>query len=121
MKKDFTNRQKEFSRLMTTYLEKQDLDQRFHLNGPGTNSLAAWFLGPKAENQSLFSDLIMQGIDFNCKDRIEYFPNDPPYVTPERKDEEYYQSVNELKTEYQKLLSNLKSSVPFFSYRIKLI
>lgn len=117
MKTSSSNRQREFARLMTEYLEKQDVNQRFHLEGPGTNSLAAWFLGPKAENQTLFSDLILKGIDANCKDRIEYFPNDPPYITPERKDEEYYQSVDKLETEYQKLLDNLKSSVPFFSYR----
>jgi len=117
MKTSVANRQQEFSRLMTEYLKKQDSNQRFHLNGPGTNSLAAWFLGPKAENQSLFSDLIVKGIDANCKDRIDYFPDDPPYVTPERKDEEYNQSVEALKAEYQKLLDNLKGSVPFFSYR----
>jgi len=85
MKTSSSNRHQEFARLMTEYLEKQDVNQRFHLEGPGTNSLAAWFLGPKAENQTLFSDLILKGIDANCKDRIGYFPNDPPYVTPERK------------------------------------
>jgi glutamate/tyrosine decarboxylase-like PLP-dependent enzyme len=117
MKTPSANRQMEFARLMNAYLETQDIDQRFNLEGPGTNSLAAWFLGPKAENQNLFSDLILQGINANCKDRIEFFKNDPPYITPERKDEEYNKSVEALKTEYQKLLKELKGSVPFFSYR----
>lgn len=117
MKTPSANRQLEFARLMNEYLKKQDLDRRLNLRGPGTNSLAAWFLGPKAENQDLFSDLILQGINANCEDRIEYFKNDPPYVTPERRDEEYDQSVKALKNEYQNLLNELKSSVPFFSYR----
>ena len=117
MKAPSANRQLEFARLMNAYLGKQDIDQRFNLEGPGTNSLAAWFLGPKAENQNLFSDLILQGINANCEDRIEYFKNDPPYITPEKKDDEYNQSVETLQTEYQKLLTKLKGSVPFFSYR----
>lgn len=117
MKAPSANRQLEFARRMNAYLEKQDKDQCFNLEGPGTNSLASWFLGPKAENHKLFSDLILQGINANCEDRIDYFKNDPPYITPERKDEEYYKSVESLKTEYQKLLNELKGSVPFFSYR----
>jgi glutamate/tyrosine decarboxylase-like PLP-dependent enzyme len=115
--KHFTKRQHAFARLVMEHLERQAPEQRLHLDGPGTSSLAAWFLGPKAENQALFTRLVKQGIDANCDDRARYFKDDPPYITPQRKDAEYDQSVRELETQYNKLLDRLKGSVPFFSYR----
>jgi glutamate/tyrosine decarboxylase-like PLP-dependent enzyme len=113
----FPKRQHEFARLIMEHLATQEPEQRLHLDGPGTNSLAAWFLGPRAENQALFTKLVKQGIEANCDDRKDYFPDDPPYVTPQRMDPEYDRSVRELETEYHKLLGKLRGSVPFFSYR----
>ena len=117
MKHHVPKRQQRFARLIMEHLATQDPEQRLHLDGLGTNSLAAWFLGPKAENQKLFTKLVKQGIDANCADRIDYFPDDPPYITPKRKDDEYDKSVEELETQYKKLLDQLRGSVPFFSYR----
>jgi glutamate/tyrosine decarboxylase-like PLP-dependent enzyme len=117
MKQSFPKRQQDFARLVMEHLEKQDPEQRLNLDGPGTSSLAAWFLGPKAENKDLFNKLIRQGIEANCNDRNDYFKDDPPYVTQSRMDNEYRQSVEELENQYTKLLDNLKGSVPFFSYR----
>jgi glutamate/tyrosine decarboxylase-like PLP-dependent enzyme len=103
---------------MNEYLKNKNPEELMNLVGPGTESLAAWFLGPKAENQDLFSGLIEQAIRANCSDRKNYFPNDPEYVTDERKkDREYVECVAFMKGEYSKLLENLKGSVPFFSYR----
>ena len=117
MKQYLTARQLDFARLMVEHLKSLAPDKRLHLDGPGTGSLAAWFLGPKAENEDLFKELIVKGIEANCADRKEYFPEDPPYITPQRRDREYDRSVAELRAQYEKLLDNLKGSVPFFSYR----
>jgi glutamate/tyrosine decarboxylase-like PLP-dependent enzyme len=90
----------------------------FSLDVPGTTSLAAWFLGPKAENEQLLKDLVADAIGMHCTDRREFFPNDPPYVTEEiKKSAAYKDSVKVMREEYQRLLEKLKGSVPFFSYR----
>ncbi|HII07634.1 MAG TPA: decarboxylase [Methanotrichaceae archaeon] len=111
-------RQHDYAKQINEYLKNKSPEELLHLDGPGTDSLAAWFLGPKAENEALFAGLILQGIDANCNDRKAYFKDDPPYVTDQRRlSPEYIQSVVKIETEYLKLLSNLKGSVPFFSYR----
>ena len=71
MKQYLPKRQQDFARLIMEHLEKQDLEQRLNLDGPGTSSLAAWFLGPKAENKNLFKKLITQGVEANCNDRYD--------------------------------------------------
>ena len=81
----FRPRQIDYARKMNEYLKNKNPEELMNLDGPGTESLAAWFLGPKAENQDLFSGLIEQAIQANCSDRKNYFPNDPKYVTEERK------------------------------------
>jgi glutamate/tyrosine decarboxylase-like PLP-dependent enzyme len=111
-------RQLNYAKQINEYLKSKNSEELPNLEGPGTESLAAWFLGPKAENQDLFSGLIMEAIKANCKDRIEYYEGDPKYVTKARKEsEEYKYCVKSMKIEYKKLLDNLKGSVPFFSYR----
>jgi len=111
-------RQLNYARQINEYLKNKRPEELLNLNGPGTESLAAWFLGPKAENQDLFSGLIMEAIKANCNDRLEYFSQDPKYVTKELKEsDEYKNCVKYMKYEYKNLLDNLKGSVPFFSYR----
>jgi len=111
------HRKQLFAELLNAHLATLDPDMRLHLDGSGTQSLAAWFIGPKAENQELFSRLVQQGIDTHCQDRQNYLPGDPPYVTKNRRDDVYWRSIATLEQEYQKLLDNLQGSVPFFSYR----
>lgn len=102
---------------MKEYLAQQSPEDRLHLRGDGTNSLAAWFLGPRAENKELFARLIQSAVDANCIDRDTLFPDDPPYVTEGRKDQNYLDSVRRVEDEFNKLLNALRGSVPFFSYR----
>jgi glutamate/tyrosine decarboxylase-like PLP-dependent enzyme len=112
----YRRRQKRFANLMQHYLAEQTPEQRLHLDGPGTNSLAAWFLGPCAENKDLFAELIGQAVDANAKDRATLY-DDPPYITSERTGPDYDESVCRMKEEYEKLLDQLRGCVPFFSYR----
>jgi len=111
-------RQLDYARKINEYLKNSRPEELLDLEGPGTESLAAWFLGPKAENQNLFSELIAEGIKANCNDRKEYFIKDPKYVTEDlKRSEEYINCVEYMKSEYNELLKGLKKSVPFFSYR----
>ena len=56
-------------------------EQRLSLDVPGTSSLAAWFLGPKAENQVLFLELLGRAFNSHCQARRDYAPDDPVFVT----------------------------------------
>jgi glutamate/tyrosine decarboxylase-like PLP-dependent enzyme len=112
-----TRRQEQFARLLGEYRAQQDRTKLPHLEGPGTNSLAAWFLGPKAENRELFQELVALAVDRHCGDRERLYPDDPRYVTPERMDDEYDRSVRAMRSHYLELLDNLEGSVPFFSHR----
>ncbi len=116
MKRRGIARQELFARQMNAFLAHQPSESRLHLKGEGTSSLAAWFLGPRAENRELFSRLVQAAVDANCSDRATLF-DDPPYVTAVRKDQAYRDSVKRLEDEYDKLLRALRGSVPFFSYR----
>lgn len=116
MRPIFGRRHQHYARLMQQYLAEQPAEERLHLEGAGTNSLAAWFLGPRAENGLLFAGLLKQALDANIEDRVKLY-NDPPYVTNARKGPDYEASVARMQAEYEKLLKQLRASVPFFSYR----
>lgn len=113
----FDRRREHFTNLFRRHLTEQTPEERLHLEGPGTNSLAAWFLGPRAENHELFAALVRQAVDANADDRITLYSDDPPYITAARKGPSYDASVQRMRDEYQKLLDQLRGSVPFFSYR----
>ena len=114
--KHSTFSQDHFKMLLENYLEKGGLEE-LNLDTPGTNSLAAWFLGPKAENREFFKKFLTDALDAHCEDRNKYHPEDPEYITDYRKDNEYKASLNKLETDFNDLLSKLRGSVPFFSYR----
>lgn len=81
-------------------------------------ALGAWFLGPKAENKELLLRLIDKTIEGHASDRQEYFPNDPVWLTEQRRRQPaYINAVTHLEGRVEELLEGLKSSVPFFSYR----
>ncbi|MGE5340989.1 MAG: pyridoxal phosphate-dependent decarboxylase family protein [Candidatus Omnitrophota bacterium] len=108
--------QNHFKMLLENFLAAGGLKE-LNLDSPGTNSLAAWFLGPKAENQEFFGKLLVDGFNAHCQDRKDYFSEDPEYITDYRKDSDYEASLNKLKTDFNQLLSKLRGSVPFSSYR----
>jgi len=105
-----------FAEQMKAFLTRQPPEARLDLRGEGTNSLAAWFLGPRAENKALFARLIQSAIEANCEVRQTLF-DDPAYITPARMDQDYDDAVAKMESEFKKLLAALGSSVPFFSYR----
>ncbi len=108
--------QKNYANLLNSQTEK--IFKKLKVDDIGTNSLAGWFLGPKAENADLLKKLINQALDKHIQDRIELYPEDPIYVTEEIKNSEDYKSTVEvLEEKANALFDQLKGSVPFWSYR----
>jgi glutamate/tyrosine decarboxylase-like PLP-dependent enzyme len=107
-----------YARQLEDLTERLKSIDTFNLKKPGTRSLGAWFLGPKAENETLLTELIVKGIEEHMDDRRDFHPSDPIWITQEVKDsEEYKESVEAFKQHYTKLVQALTGSVPFFSYR----
>ena len=101
-----------------------ELDRRFReddslrLEVAGAESLATWFLGPKAENAELLRRLAGRAVEAQLADRLEYQPSDPPWVTEEiKKTPAYAAGVQALEKALDELVQRLHASVPFFSYR----
>jgi glutamate/tyrosine decarboxylase-like PLP-dependent enzyme len=101
-----------------------ELDRRFRaddglrLDVTGADSLATWFLGPKAENADLLKRLAERALQAHADDRRAYQPGDPPWVTDHVKGTPAYEAgVQHLEASLEELLSRLRGAVPFFSYR----
>ncbi|NVB40502.1 decarboxylase [Pseudenhygromyxa sp. WMMC2535] len=85
---------------------------------PGNRQVAAWFLGPRAENAQLFERLIVESLRDHAFWRRNFHPTDPPAITEQMKrDEGYLDSLDVLNTEFNAILAALKKSAPFFSAR----
>ncbi|GJM74479.1 hypothetical protein HMSSN036_66950 [Paenibacillus macerans] len=94
-------------------LQTLDAEQRTR----GT-SLEGLFLGPKAENQTLFQELVNQAIDNHCDYRRDYFSTDPISITHEHKQSNNYKmTIEGLRVKFNELLGELKLTPPFHSYR----
>jgi len=80
---------------------------------------AAWFLGPKAENEELLKELVATAIDQHVEFRkFKYFPLDPNYVNEGIIAETSFQEAKKkIKKELLNLSKRLNNSVPFFSFR----
>ncbi|PCC71977.1 Osteonectin Ca binding region-containing protein [Nannocystis exedens] len=89
-----------------------------YLDGPGTSSPEAWFLGSKAENAEEFERLIVEAIRDQAFWRRNFHPGDPTLVTEAvKRQPEYVQAMGALTDSYRSLLGFLKRSMPFFSTR----
>lgn len=79
---------------------------------------AAWFLGPKAENEALLRSLIETAISSHCDHRRKFQPNDPVAITDEEKNSDVYRgATRDLLQEATSLFERLRRSVPFYSMR----
>ncbi len=81
-------------------------------------SLAAWFLGPKAENRSMLTEMMTRAIQAHCEDRLLYQPDDPVFVTDAIKHSDAFSStVAHFNDELDHMLKQLRGSIPLASYR----
>src|ERR1700719_891653 len=88
------------------YLEKLDREfaARVKMQGTAIGLLEGWFLGPKAENEELLTQLILEAIRKHCEHRRGYRPEDPTYITADTKQSKgYLEAVKRLKDEAGKL------------------
>lgn len=109
---------RKFVKALKAYIAGLPEAESLKLDAPGTSSLAAWFLGPKAENLDLFQHFAQLAINAHYQSRQDYFPEDPVYVTDEVKQSpEYQQTVEDFHRHYENLLHKLQNSAPFYSYR----
>jgi glutamate/tyrosine decarboxylase-like PLP-dependent enzyme len=103
------------------YLEKLDREfaARVKMQETAIGSFEGWFLGPKAENEELLTQLILEAIRKHCEHRRGYRPEDPTYITADTKQSKgYLEAVKRLKDEAGKLFSDLQqNSVPIASLR----
>ena len=99
-----------FAKALERQMGQQTPSQKLDPDGDGDHSLAAWFLGPKGENASLFQELVTCAIDSHARDRSSIYKTDPPWITEEiKKSPAYRQTTSNLKTHYDQLLRDVMS------------
>ena len=86
--------------------------------GEGERQVAAWFLGPRAENLDLFLKLVGDALADHGHWRRNFHPEDPVVITHSiQREAGYLDAVTRTEGELFKLLAQLKGSVPFSSMR----
>lgn len=108
-------RQISYARSLSEHLSRTPEGQRLRLGGAGTASLAAWFLGPAAENQVLLESLLQRTLEAHCEARRAI--GDPAYVTEARRNEAFHRAAAAMEQQLDAMLAQLGASVPFFSHR----
>ncbi|XP_067049281.1 L-tyrosine decarboxylase-like [Acropora muricata] len=82
--------------------------------------VGAWYVGPKAENEEIYKEMVLKAMDAHLDFRKNYFPSDPAYVTPEIKDSDAYKKeIENMRTELATMREEMKKSVPYFTPRYK--
>ncbi len=82
------------------------------------NPSLSWFLGPKAENEDLLTELVTSALRSHVAWRRGYHTDDESPIPPAEKELASFQaSVANLKRDFAALLDELQGSVPFFSGR----
>jgi glutamate/tyrosine decarboxylase-like PLP-dependent enzyme len=86
--------------------------------GDGERKVAAWFLGPRAENLDIFLKLVEEAITDHAYWRRNFHPEDPTVITESiQREAGYLDAMDRTKSELFKLLAQLKGSAPFSSMR----
>ena len=82
------------------------------------NSFVARFLGPKAENEALLSELIRTALVDHVNWRRSYYPGDPSPLTPlQTSAPEFLCDIEATRQAFRRLLDRMHASVPFFNGR----
>ena len=85
-----------------------------------SNALAAWFLGPRAENAKLFNDLVLRSFHLHEENRKNFYPTDPEYVTDRHQSTKAYKAEKkQLEDELVAMNDELQQSTPIFSPRFQ--
>ena len=82
--------------------------------------VGAWYVGPKAENEEIYKEMVLKAVDSHLDFRKSYFPSDPAYVTTEIKDSLAYKTeIENMRRELATMREEMKKSVPYFTPRYK--
>lgn len=85
-----------------------------------TSPLAAWFLGPHAENREVLEALALRVVRDYAGWRADFHPADPQAITWEdKRSREYADGIARLQAGLGALLTELRHSAPMFSQRYK--
>jgi hypothetical protein len=88
------------------------------LEGEGSRSVEAWFLGSRAENLDELEKLVVEALRDHGFWRRNFHPSDPSYITEEvKRNPDYLHAIDHTRNSFRELLAWLKKSVPFFSLR----
>ncbi len=103
-------------RAVDRYLTRAESPLKLLSAGGGTTT--GWFLGPKAENEALFLELISDAITSHAAFRRTFHPDDPDFITETvKRSSEYQDTVAGLKKHTRDLCDALQMSTPLFSMR----
>ena len=81
-------------------------------------ALGGWFLGPRAENGSVFLTIFKEVFDQHVRLRKNYFPADPEYLTKEiMLSEPYMSEIADLRGCLMEMQQDMAGNTPFFSPR----
>ncbi|EIN06879.1 PLP-dependent transferase [Punctularia strigosozonata HHB-11173 SS5] len=82
-------------------------------------AIAAWFLGPRAENMQAFMTILGDVMQAHANTRLEYYPDDPNFIVDSiQTSDQYRASMAHLRREVEGISAALnKWSIPFFSPR----
>src|SRR4051812_46814285 len=112
------DRQKRVGRALGLELSALPHKHNLRLDGPGTDAVTAWFLGPKGENGQLLRRLVDAALKSHLDFRHDVYPKDPRFITAKMQQApEYKRSVKKLEQEFTRVLGALRESGAFFSMR----
>lgn len=85
----------------------------------GEGELMGWFMGTKGENSEVFSKFINEAVNIITNRRKSFHPEDPSFITMEKKMSlGYLSSMQSLNDNFYRLMTFLsRYSVPFYSMR----
>lgn len=91
---------------------------KIKLQGAGSETLEALFLGTRGDNATILYELLATAIKGNVDYRKKYFPQDPDYIDDCIKETPgFMETMEMMRVEYAKLVKQLQQSGTFFSMR----
>jgi glutamate/tyrosine decarboxylase-like PLP-dependent enzyme len=117
------NKNEQIKEIIRDLIDKTDIEQLIReviaekqSKQENVESIAAWFLGPKAEHAGIWLDTFTHIFEDYMHWRRNYFPEDPIILSHEKRhsQEAWFEK---LKSEIDRILNQLKAHFPFYSPR----
>ncbi len=103
--------------LLAAHLNQPE-EEKIKLEGPGSQTLEAFFPGTHGGNFKYMMDMMAMAVEGNVNFRNKYFPNDPDYLSTDLQESTAFkETMASMALEYYLLIKQLKQSGTFFSMR----